>query len=778
MTVECIQRGKVNYEIVDFLSKKFNISKQAAEILSLRGYCDEKSVVEFFSPSLDMLSDPFLINGMRDAKFRIEQAIQKNQCVVIYGDYDCDGICAVTIIQSYLKKFIPSVFYYVPNRKDDGYGLHNITIDGVIESYNPDLLITVDCGITSFSEVEYIKSKGIDVIVTDHHEPREQIPDCIVVNPKLQENIFNQFCGAGVALKIVEALGGREVVNDYICYAAIATIADIVPLIDENRIIAKLGLERLNKKTSKASKIFMERMNISKLTAHDVMYKLAPRMNAAGRMGDARKTVEYLLSDDDAFMNSVIDSTEIDNQNRQKLTDQITKSVLDKLKKYDLVKNRFIILYDKSWDSCVLGIVAARISEMFWRPVVLFCEEEGGVLRGSARSIKRINLFECLSVFSNYFKSFGGHSAAAGISIKKENFGKFFKEINDYVLKNYPDNLFYPHIEYDIPISVGDCSVSFARELEMLEPTGFGNPKPIFMLENQEYTFTQIGNKPHLKTKIGDLELLGFNMLNNKKNMDFPSYLFFTLSEIYFRNRNYAQGLVKNYVPFDPEKCIDEEKIAFNYLKQSLLPKYSKTASIKKFNGHIDDADSLFGNLYLAFSSDTFLNFIHKSKNNGQFLLSNFGLGLSQNPFNRIILCMDKSYDFSAYKNIVLLDKPFSENYIGWLQSKSKANIFYCGEDYKNIKNIKKFRCKSDDTYFLVYKFLRQNSGFNVSEIFDMSKKLEKNCGIGFFQFATSFYIFLELGIIKLSKNLNMEFLKDIKYNLGDSVLYNLLQSM
>lgn len=777
MTVERIQRGIIDNNIVDFLTKKFNITSETAKILSLRGICDEKSVNDFLYPNLDMLSDPFLINGVFEAKQRIEQAISKKESIVIYGDYDCDGVCAVSILYNYLKLYIPSIHYYVPNRREDGYGLHNITIDGVIDSFKPDLLITVDCGITSYDEVEYIKASGVDVIVTDHHEPREKIPNCIVVNPKLQNDIFNQFCGAGVALKIVEALGGRQIVSEFICYAAIATIADIVPLIGENRIIAKIGLEKINKKDSKAARIFMDKMNLQTLSSGDVMYKLAPRLNAAGRMGDASKTVEYFISDNENLMCQVIESTEIDNQNRQKLTDEITKSVLKKLKKYDLVKNRFIILYDKEWDSGVLGIVAARISELYWRPVLLFSETEDNILRGSARSIQGISVFECLSEFSNYFESFGGHSAAAGVSIKKENFDRFFKDINVYLNNNYEDKCFYPHIDYDIQISTKDCTMKLLDELEMLEPTGFGNPKPIFMLENLDQTFLQIGNKPHIKAKVGDLELLGFNLLSSKKNIDCPSYLFFTLSSSTFRNNRFAQGIIKHYVPFDPIDCLDEEKIAFYYLRQILLQKFDKKAPAKVYNGTIDDDNTLYGNLYIAFNSKTFVDFIRQSEKEGKFLLSNFSQGLSTNPYNRIILCMDKTYDFSAYKNIILLDKPLNENYIGWLQANSNATIYCIEGKNANLDNIRKFRCQDFDKYNEIYAFLRNNTGFNVIEVFAMSSELKQN-GIGYFQFATGFYIFLELGVIKLSKNFNMEFVKGIKYNLADSALFNILNSL
>jgi Single-stranded DNA-specific exonuclease len=253
MSVNFVKRCAIDEVLAARLSSELGVPIDMARLLISRGVSDKASAEEFLNPSVDYLSNPFEIKGMAEAIERIKQAVNADESVVIYGDYDCDGICAISILYNYLKDYIKNLNYYVPNRHKEGYGLHNISIDSVMASYKPNLIITVDCGINSASEVEYIKACGADVIVTDHHEPQAVLPNCIIVNPKVEKKGFYDYCGAGVAFKLVEALAGREKALEFIGLAAVATIADIVPLVEENRIIAKVGLDRINENKTLAA---------------------------------------------------------------------------------------------------------------------------------------------------------------------------------------------------------------------------------------------------------------------------------------------------------------------------------------------------------------------------------------------------------------------------------------------------------------------------------------------------------------------------------------------
>ena len=340
---------------IDEYSLSLGISKEFAELLLARGLDNVEDAKKFLHPSLNDMSNPFDIKGMKEAVDRIKTAISKKERILIFGDYDCDGISAISILMLYLENKT-SVDFYIPDRNEDGYGLSSHAIENLFKENKPNLVITVDCGITSVKEIESLKESHIDVIVTDHHEPQDEIPDCIVVDPKIEKKGFYDFCGAGVALKLVEALSNREEIKKYLDICAIATIADVVPLIGENRIIAAFGLEKIRTNTRLGLRIMLGGKEI---TSYDVMYKIAPRINSAGRLGSAKKVVDLFISKDPILLTMLCDELEADNTRRQAICEQVVSEAREMLKDVDFNKTRIIILENDNWEAGVIGIAAA-----------------------------------------------------------------------------------------------------------------------------------------------------------------------------------------------------------------------------------------------------------------------------------------------------------------------------------------------------------------------------------------------------------------------------------
>lgn len=680
MFINYIQRREYDENLAEKLQNELKVPLDYARLLTARNITSGAEAEAFLNPTVENMRNPFEINGMLKAKVRIEKAIAEQESVVIYGDYDCDGICAIAILYLYLSKFLNKVNYFIPNRHEEGYGLHKSTIDIIYNDFKPDLIITVDCGITSANEIEYIKQLGIDTIITDHHEPHGELPDCIIVNPKVEKQGFYDYCGAGVALKVVEALSSREVALQYVDIAALATIADIVPLIDENRFIAKSGLEKINKKNSFATNLMMQQLKTEKISAYDIMFKVAPRFNAAGRMGDATNVVNAFISQDEVTVKNILEKIEIDNQNRQKLCENTVNDILLKLENYDLTNNRIILMYDNTWDAGILGIAAARLSELFYRPVLLFSEKDG-ILKGSARSIHNINIFEILSKFSHYFEAFGGHSAAAGVTMQLENFNAFFADINKYMQDNFKAEIFYPNLTYDLKLTKVSCSFEFMELLDKFEPIGYGNPQPVFLIKNFKNKFYQVGKTNHIKFKWKFFELMGFNLYPFIDSLNSVIDVTFTMSQKSYMGRKFIQGIIHKALVIEP-KNINEKLITNTYEKQKCLPLYELSRPLKKYTeSEFNKDNSIFGKLYVAFQTDTYYNFVNKLKSEGRDILYNISRSLCVNPYNRVVLMPEEDFSFGYYRQIILLDMPLTQNYIGWLQSKTTAEIYLAYEE-------------------------------------------------------------------------------------------------
>jgi len=503
-----------------------DLPEPLARLLFIRGVDTKEKLEQFTDFSLDRLHDPFKLKGMLEAVNRINTAIAKRERILIIGDYDCDGICAAAILYKYLLHRRAKTSYFLPNRDADGYGLSVELIDKLNERFSPNLIITVDCGVSCPVEIAHAKSLKIDVIVTDHHAIPEVLPSCIIVNPKLpdQEYPFNGLCGAGVSLKLVQALDqdryrsyerGLDNAERYLDICAIATVADIVPLIDENRVIVQQGLEKISFGDNPAITALAKSCNVyGEMRAGDISYKLGPKINAAGRMGNAKRGLDLLLEKDQGRINEIIESLSELNVERQKICANICDQAEKIIAEQNLNQNNVIILHQDDWEGGVLGIVAARIAEKYLKPAIVLSRSEN-IYKGSARSVGEINIVKVLEKHSDLLVTFGGHSMAGGLSVNADVFPKFVETITNYLNENICSSEESQY--YDFDIDPDDITIDFVEKLRMLDPVGCDNPAPSFMTTYGQMKVSPTSNYPNhlrLTTKNSHGNLISFIFFN------------------------------------------------------------------------------------------------------------------------------------------------------------------------------------------------------------------------------------------------------------------------
>ncbi len=511
-------------EDVKSLSETYSVAPVIATIMLNREITEPKT---FLVPSEEFLLDPFLMLGMEKATERILRAIDNNEKIAVYGDYDVDGITSTAIMVKFLRSHKVDVIYYIPDRHEEGYGINTDAIDK-IHAQGVTLLITVDCGITAVKEIAYAKELGIETIITDHHECKDETPDAYcLLNPKQQDckYPFKKLAGVGVAFKLLQALTRkmhfhmRELIDEYIDLVAIGTIADVMPLVGENRIIVKRGLELLKYTANRGIRALAEvaDINLSTVQTGTIGFMLAPRINAAGRMGNPMCAVELLLARDDMSAKKYAQILNDKNRERQETEISILEDALTIIEETPSIKEDFIIvLSHEGWHHGIIGIVASKISERFNKPCILISTDgENG--KGSGRSIRSFNLFKALENSSHLMQKFGGHDLAAGLSIKAENIDKFRKEINEYAKNCLTEDDFVPILYIDSELPPPYINMNTAEKLSILEPYGMGNACPLFYAENLKISqIRPLSDGKHIKLILTHdnrtLETVGFNM--------------------------------------------------------------------------------------------------------------------------------------------------------------------------------------------------------------------------------------------------------------------------
>ena len=515
---ECYQTDE---EKVKKMAKEYNISPLIATILVNKNLEEKKDIDKFLNPTRNDFYDPYLMPDMEIAINRIIEAIEKREKIIIYGDYDVDGITSITVLKKFLLERGAIVDDYIPNRLDEGYGLNKEAIKKIVEE-KYTLMITVDCGISGIDEVEYANSLGLETIITDHHEQAEKLPRALaVVDAKRKDNKypFNQLAGVGVVFKLIQGIGinlnleEKEYLKflDLVC---VGTISDIVPLVDENRVIAKLGLKLVKVTKNIGLKTLLNSIGYKNIDSTCVSFGLAPRINACGRMGHQEEALKLFLTEDPNEAGRIANKLNEYNRERQEKEKKIFTEALEMIKN-DKNDKPCIILAGENWHHGVIGIVASKVTEMYFKPSILIClEDDEG--KGSGRSIPGFDLHEALSKCDKYIKKFGGHSMAIGITIKKDEFSKFKEQFEEYASSCNIDKI-VPVIHIDEEVSLRNINKEVVKELSLLEPFGEGNKMPLFLYKNLKiHSIRALSEGKHLKLTLKDdnymIDAIGFNM--------------------------------------------------------------------------------------------------------------------------------------------------------------------------------------------------------------------------------------------------------------------------
>lgn len=517
-----------NPEIVARLSKEINVPETVARILVLRGIEDYDAAKSYFRPTLDLLHDPMLMSGMDRATTRILQALTSNEHILVFGDYDVDGTNGAAMLYLFLKELGAHVSYYIPDRIKEGYGISRTGIDRAVER-GVSLFLAVDCGITAVEQVEYANSRGLDVIICDHHEVGDVLPAAYAVLDPLKPDDrypFKHLCGCGVGFKLLQALAhklGREAsLTSYLDFVTLASTADIVPLIGENRVLVKLGLNIINTTPRPGIKALIESagLNVGQIHTGQIVFGLAPRINAVGRLGDAMRAVQLLTCEDTAEAQRLARILEEENQNRRKIDgDTFEEAQMLVESEYDnLEAEAALVLHQDHWHPGVIGIVASRMVEKYYKPSVMLATVDG-VAKGSARSISGFNIYDALKRCEETLLQFGGHKYAAGVTVELAKLEEFKEAFKNAVKEMMSDELKVPEIRIDTEISLSEITPRLVRLLNEFAPFGPGNMRPTFLARNLELAGTaRIVGRNHLRFKVKQnnqghvLDAIGFNL--------------------------------------------------------------------------------------------------------------------------------------------------------------------------------------------------------------------------------------------------------------------------
>lgn len=553
----------------DHLKEVLGVHPVLCQLLVQRGIKTFDEAKAFFRPHKQMLHDPFLMKNMDLAIQRIEQAFGDGEHIMIYGDYDVDGTTAVAMVYSFFLKLYPNISYYVPDRYGEGYGISFKGIDFAADN-DISLVIALDCGIKAIEKVAYANEKNIDFIICDHHLPGEAIPEAIILNPKQKDCTypFKELSGAGVGFKMLQAFCIKndikiEDVNEYLDLLAVSIGADMVPIVGENRVLAQYGMAKLNEAPTIGLKAILNEAQIDRVVnMRDIGFAIGPRINAAGRIAHASKAVELLISDCAVNATEGSEDVSLDNVERRILDAETTKEALTFLHSNDAHQNKkTTVVYNDSWHKGILGIVATRLQEHYYRPTIVLTKS-GELFSGSARSVNGYQLYDAINQCSDLLESFGGHAFAAGLTIKQENLTNFQNRFEDIVAANIEAKHLSPTVEIDAQLGLNDIQNSFYKILNQFEPFGQENPQPIFHCAKvKALPNLRVLKSEHLKMDITDYDnpqisipAIAFRQI---KHYDYiakgkPFSICYCLEMNEWKNKKTLQVVIKDIKPFTP----------------------------------------------------------------------------------------------------------------------------------------------------------------------------------------------------------------------------------
>ncbi len=760
-------------------AKHFNLDKKIIEILFSRGITEKNDIEKFIHPSKEDFYDPFCFAGMREGIARIKKAIDNKEKILIFGDYDVDGISATAILMKAFKKLGIKANYFLPNRFVDGYGLSIETANKVVEKYSPNLIVTVDCGITCHDEIEHLKAIGVDVVVSDHHELDDRLPNTICINPKIPGAYpFSGLCGAGVAYKIASALLGDKCDDELLAIAAVATIADIVPLVDENRAIVHFGLKCMHSLPKGLKAIFKEnKIDLNNANATDISFKVSPRLNASGRMGEAADSLELYIENDTEKIKVILEKINNHNKKRQDLCSEMYDDCLEMLKNERLCNKKCIILSSKNWDSGILGIIAARLVEKFHRPAFLFAESEG-ILKGSGRSVDQVNIHDLLVSSGDLLTTFGGHSMAAGLTLDAHNLDLFRERVDKFIQENVNDKIFNSISYYDLELTEQDINQTFISQLDMLEPFGCSNPKPTFKVSSQGFSIQPLKNfKNHANFCLKNLKLICFNYLDKINYLNYSNNysIIFEFQQAYSKKElkglvkffDFSQNATKTIEPYVEASCLNQFVAGSEIAPSINFYKDRELTSLV-----LDSSNTAFGTLFVCYNLKTYLDFFQNYETS--MLEKAYLFNLENNGgFNSIILAPISTQFFNNYNKIIFLDSLQCSNFLSNLNN---VAIYAPGEKKFKTTYLDKIDTSREKfaEVFGAIKSLKNQTFINEQKYLQEVCRLTKK-KINYSMLHFVILVLKELNIIKRDEHdVGFSYIvSDVKSKLENSSIYN-----
>lgn len=750
---------KADRNLINKLSEKYRLLPEIVEILFMRDINDDQKIAHYLNPSKRDFHDPYLLTDMQAVVTRIRTAIEKRERVLIFGDYDVDGVSATAIMVKYFNSKGIDAQHFMPNRYIDGYGLSCNALDKIKEKFDPDLIITVDCGISCHDEVEYAKKLGIEVIVTDHHDIPDILPECLTLNAKLtnQDYPFHEICGTGMAFKVVQALEGIDFAAQYLPIVAIATIADIVPLLDENRAMVMIGLRQMSHAPIGIVKL-LEKLDIRKPQASDISFKLAPKLNASGRLGDADKSLELYMTDDPARIEELINIILDFNIKRQDLCAQVYDECKEELDANLHPENRCICIYSKNWDSGILGIVSAKICEEYYRPTFLFSDVDG-ILTGSGRSIDGVNIHSCLKKTQDILESFGGHTMAAGLKLKVENFEQFKQNMQEILSTDFAADVFIPRKTFDMDLDLSQVTKEFVKQLDVLEPIGSDNPRPRFRIKFARANATLMKSYPnHLTMNLHNTSAVGFNLgrYKNLMNEICTKQAIVELQLDVYRGHESNKMFLKQIVADKSFEFKDNTSLIGEYLEQTLYENttcdciiYSPTQA----NEFIRSLDDIYGTMFVVNSKESYDRWMNDAVLASKVSSYGYRDVFEDKGHNCLILNPNLKNNFKNYSNIVFLDPVLNDGYIARLNALTHAVIYKPSGSVADAgisEYVSTERSVCATYYKAVSVAIEQTATFaSVAAVYAAIKSRIQNANYA--QFVFCLRVFQELGIFNIN---------------------------
>jgi single-stranded-DNA-specific exonuclease len=806
------------------LAGEAGVSTLTARVCLNRGMDTAGEILSFINPSLKGLHDPFLLNDMDKAVERIMKAVANKESIVIYGDYDVDGVTSTSVLCRFLVSAGVDADFYIPDRMDEGYGVSKTAADKIIRS-GASLVITVDCGITAVDEVLYLNKSGIDVIVTDHHECKERLPDAYaVINPCRPDSTypFKELAGVGVAFKLINALSirmdipGRHL--DYLDLVALGTVADVVPLTDENRVIVKYGMERITNTENTGLKALIDGSGLKgkQVDSFGVSFMLAPRINVAGRIGDAGRAVELFTTESEDKAHAIVAALNEDNKLRQDTESCIFQEAVDIIEgDTELQKDKVIVVAGYGWHHGVVGIVASKITEKYYKPCILIsCED--GMGKASGRSIEGFNLFKALSYCESVLERYGGHELAAGLSLREENIPEFRRMINIYASSTLIGEELVPKLKIDAYLTKHDINIENIKELDRLAPFGAGNPVPLFAYNGFRLDDVRtVGENRHLKLRLEDrgffVDAIGFKMggiadsvcsddlLDTAFSLEINTWNSVSRVQLILKDMHENSGTVlENEYYFTLNRCIDSFFESYNEGKwrktgRKSLPAWCKPTDVpagivaevlnngKKGAILVNSIDSLLAAEKILDGMGTDIIKCVKICYTGSDTVNSGRICVIMNP-------IPEEFNFEALDTVLFFGSWISSDYFMKLVYKAEGKDVYCYKNSIEGKIFEEAAAVGRDDLAAVYRYIRSNFRGNliIDDSFAYAKKIARSYKISmnYLKFMKSLEIFKELGLLTIKPNgvngLSVSLPENAKarVELEDSVIYRKLQAL